>query len=136
MEYILPLLVLMSLFGILLVYLSSKIREEYPKWVALGMTIAIFLVSLVAWKRFDYSEPGYQLVTNVPWIKALGVSFLFGVDGVSLPLVLLTAFVFVTAVGISWRDITEKHFEQPRPTMYLQPSTPQRGGALRGLHRP
>ncbi len=118
MEYILPLLVLMPLLGIALVYLSSKISEEYPKWVALGMTIAIFLASLVAWKRFDYSEPGYQLVTNVPWIKSLGVNFLFGVDGVSMPLLLLTTFVFITAVGISWRDISKKHFEQPRPTMY------------------
>ncbi len=108
----------MPIFGILLVYLSNKISEEYPKWVALGMTIAIFIVSLVAWKRFDYSEPGYQLITNVPWIKALGVSFLFGVDGVSLPLVILSAFVFVTAVGISWRDITKKHFEQPRQMLY------------------
>jgi NADH-quinone oxidoreductase subunit M len=52
--------------------------------------------------------PGYFLREDLTWIKRLGVHYLLGMDGISLPLVLLTSFVTVIAMIASWRAVTEK----------------------------
>src|SRR5438445_10187943 len=52
-----------------------------------------FAVSLPLWFGFERGRVGYQFVERAPWIPSLGVEYHFGIDGISLVLLLLTTFI-------------------------------------------
>ena len=76
--------------------------------VALVSSLIVFALSLLLWDRFDPSQADYQFVESYRWIPSLGISFLLGVDGVSLFMVLLTTFLTPLAILASWDSIEEK----------------------------
>jgi NADH-quinone oxidoreductase subunit M len=73
--------------------------------VALWTTVITFGLSLLLWFNFDPTNPGFQFVERRPWIGA-GISYHLGVDGISLPFVVLTAFLMPLCVLASWESIT------------------------------
>jgi NADH-quinone oxidoreductase subunit M len=77
-------------------------RKNAIRWTALAAAALTLLLS--AWVYFSYQvEPGgYQFQERIAWIRSLGISYHVGVDGMSLPLVLLTGIVIFTGVLISW----------------------------------
>src|SRR5688500_12201541 len=69
-------------------------QESHLKWVTLAFTTLNFLLSLIL--VADPGTPsagGFSFEVNVPWIRAINTNFHFGVDGLSLWLVLLTTFI-------------------------------------------
>ncbi|MDP4002874.1 NADH-quinone oxidoreductase subunit M [Methylobacterium sp. NEAU K] len=74
------------------------------RWAALATTIITFILSLVAWGRYDASSSSFQLVENHTWL-AETIRFKLGVDGFSMPLVLLTTFLMPFCIGASWNSI-------------------------------
>jgi len=56
----------------------------------------------VLWAKFDPARPGYQFVELRPWVPAFGISWHNGVDGLNLPLLALTAVVYLTGVLVMW----------------------------------
>ncbi len=78
-----------------------------------GITVAaIPLILLVAaWLRFEPGA-GFQLVEAAPWIPTLGVSYRVGVDGISLPLAVLTALVFVASIAypVDWKGRAAEYY--------------------------
>ncbi|MGH3441830.1 MAG: NADH-quinone oxidoreductase subunit M [Nitriliruptorales bacterium] len=83
-------------------------RRDAIRWTALGGSLATFVASLFILVRFQVGEPGFQLVERVPWIPAWGVSYEVGVDGITLPLVLLSTFIIPIAILATWDDITDR----------------------------
>jgi NADH-quinone oxidoreductase subunit M len=94
-----------------------KAREEAIRWITLATTAVVFLLSLwMAWPalfaalgfggpgpaQFVIGEAGMQAVVKRPWIPAFGIEYLLGVDGISMPLVLLTTFLSMLAAAASW----------------------------------
>ncbi|GGK53233.1 NADH-quinone oxidoreductase subunit M [Salinarimonas ramus] len=77
------------------------------RWAALATTIVTFLLSLVAWARFDTGLPGFQLVETHAWISP-EIAFKLGVDGFSMPFVLLTTFLMPFCILASWETITKR----------------------------
>ncbi|PSB04470.1 NADH-quinone oxidoreductase subunit M [Merismopedia glauca] len=75
---------------------ASKVRQ-----FALAIAIAISLISLALLTQFDPTSSQFQLVEDLPWIPQLGLSYKLAVDGLSLPLLLLsnllTAIVIYSA---------------------------------------
>jgi NADH-quinone oxidoreductase subunit M len=69
------------------------------------------LVSIPLWLAFDRTRAGYQFVERASWIPSLGVEYIFGIDGISLVLLLLTTFVGFIAVYCSYTAITERQKE-------------------------
>jgi NADH-quinone oxidoreductase subunit M len=69
-----------------------------------ALTAAMLALTLSIWVYFAYDKAaaGYQFVEKYNWMPMLGISLHFGVDGLSVPLVLLTGIVMVTGVMISW----------------------------------
>ena len=65
----------------------------------------MFILSLVAWGRFDVANPGFQLVEQKAWLGQ-GLSYKLGVDGMSFPFVVLTAFLMPFCIAASWQSIT------------------------------
>jgi NADH-quinone oxidoreductase subunit M len=73
------------------------------RWIALWTTIVTFAVSLILVWRFDPGSPEFQFVERVPW---LGPSFYhMGVDGISLPFVILTTALMPLCIIASWQPI-------------------------------
>nr|NKR04297.1 NADH-quinone oxidoreductase subunit M [Escherichia coli] len=70
-------------------------------WAALATTIVTFLLSLVAWGRYDAASSSFQLVESHAWLTDT-IRFKLGVDGFSMPLILLTTFLMPFCIGASW----------------------------------
>ena len=89
-----------------------KAREEAIRWITLATTAVVFLLSLwMAWPtlfgavgpgQFIVGEAGMQGVVKQPWIPAFNIEYLLGVDGISMPLVVLTTFLSMLAAAASW----------------------------------
>jgi NADH-quinone oxidoreductase subunit M len=73
-------------------------------WAALATTIATFVLALVAWSRFDTGSAAFQLVEDHAWL-AETVRFRLGVDGFSMPFVVLTAFLMPFCILASWNSV-------------------------------
>jgi NADH-quinone oxidoreductase subunit M len=72
------------------------------RWGALWTSLIILAISIYLWIIFDPSQPGFQFVEAYPWFSGLNVEYKMGVDGISLFLVLLTAFLTPIAIVSSW----------------------------------
>jgi NADH-quinone oxidoreductase subunit M len=79
---------------------AESVRSN-ARWAALFTTVATFLLSLWAWGRFDAASPAFQLVETHAWL-ADTIRFKLGVDGFSMPFVLLTTFLMPFAILASW----------------------------------
>ena len=92
----------MPLFTGLVLLLIPGEKKKTIRWIAL--VAATITLMLSVWVYFAYRlEPGgYQFEEQIYWIRSLGISYHVGVDGMNLPLVLLTGIVIFTGVLISW----------------------------------
>jgi NADH-quinone oxidoreductase subunit M len=77
------------------------------RWAALLTTVVTFLLSLYAWALFDTGNPGFQLVEERAWLGS-GLIYKLGVDGISMPFVLLTTFLMPFCIAASWESITHR----------------------------
>jgi NADH-quinone oxidoreductase subunit M len=78
-------------------------RQREIRAIALAGASLSLALSVWAYLSYNSDQGGYQFVTQIPWIPSLGISYHVGVDGISMPLVLLTGVVMFTGVLISWR---------------------------------
>ncbi|WP_276953046.1 NADH-quinone oxidoreductase subunit M [Helicobacter rodentium] len=101
MDYLLTLLIFFPLVGAIL---ATGIKENLKTYAVVISFIELGL-ALLLWYSFDKSADGFQFVTSFPLIVNFGVSYLVGVDGVSLFLILLSAFI--SLIGFIYLD--EKH---------------------------
>jgi NADH-quinone oxidoreductase subunit M len=72
---------------------------------ALVVMLLTFAMSLVVFLVFDAELPQMQFGERVAWISSLGIYYHLGVDGISLPLVLLTTFLSPIALLEAWRSV-------------------------------
>jgi NADH-quinone oxidoreductase subunit M len=86
----------------LLVLLFPAERKTEVRVTALAAAVFATVLSVYVYFAYDQSAGGYQFVEKFDWVPQLGISYHLGVDGMSLPLVLLTAVVMLTGVLISW----------------------------------
>jgi len=90
--------------GSLLLLLVPRYRIATIRHVALATTILDLAVSVWAGAAFDRSHAGtMQFVERMPWVPTIGITYHLGVDGLSLPLVILTTLLTVLCVIYSWR---------------------------------
>lgn len=107
----LSLLILVPLIGILLaVFLPTNLNLR--SWVT-GLTFGLFILSLTLLGRFEVGVPGFQFEEVLPWLNAIGLTYRLGVDGLSLPLIVLTAFLTWIAVLCSPAKL-----DNNRPRLY------------------
>jgi NADH-quinone oxidoreductase subunit M len=79
-------------------------------WKAAGLASALAGLALAGllWQRFDPAIGGMQLVEHFSWLPDWGIHYFCGVDGISLLLVLLTAFLLPVVLLASWNEIGER----------------------------
>ena len=104
---ILTTIVLLPLLGsLLLVFLrgNDEAAKRNARWIALWTTLITFGVSLVLVVKFDPSATGFQFVEHRPWLSDT-ITYYLGVDGLSLPFVILTTFLMPICILASWNSI-------------------------------
>ena len=99
--------------AILVLLLGSGARAQLGKQVALGVSIVTFVLSVPLYTRFDGTTAAMQFVEKVPWILSFKAYYALGVDGISMPLVLLTTFLTPLVVIAGWQVI------KLRPAQYF-----------------
>jgi NADH-quinone oxidoreductase subunit M len=85
---------------------EASVRSN-ARMAALITTIVTFILSLVAWSRFDTGSASFQLVESHAWITET-IRFKLGVDGFSMPFVVLTAFLMPFCILASWHSIEHR----------------------------
>jgi NADH-quinone oxidoreductase subunit M len=108
---LLTILILLPIFGALAVLGHSTFwkQEDSLKWITLGFTIVIFLLSLfLLFDKSAASASGFYFEQNIPWIRAINTNYHIGVDGLSLWLVVLTTFIMPIAVVSTWHAIEKR----------------------------
>ncbi len=114
MKNILTLVCFFPLLGVVLIILWPKGKENDTaiKWIANIVTLLGFLISIPLITEFNRPEyidgTGMRFVMKASWIEALGVQFYFGIDGISLLLILLTTLLGFIAVLSSWTAISDR----------------------------
>jgi NADH-quinone oxidoreductase subunit M len=106
----LTLIVFLPLAGALLLGMIPKGNEDGLKRTALVFTLAAFVLSLVLIVQFDFGAGdynSYQFEVDESWIGAINANYHMGVDGISLPLLVLSTFMVVLAVIYSWNNWDE-----------------------------
>jgi NADH-quinone oxidoreductase subunit M len=82
------------------------------RWVALLTALATFALSILVYAHFDTSTAAAQFTERARWLPALNSYYSLGVDGISLPLIILTAFMTIPVVITAWTVI------EMRPAQY------------------
>jgi NADH-quinone oxidoreductase subunit M len=104
---LLSLLVWLPIFGGFAV-LAANDRVAIAKWLSLIVSGAELVLSVPLWASFKIGTAAMQFVERAPWISTLHADYYLGVDGMSMPLILLTTFTTVLIVIASWTNIEKR----------------------------
>ena len=88
--------------------LSSKAGFRADRWLALIFSVSIFVLSLPLYTAFNSATAAMQFVERAPWIRTFDVEYFLGVDGFSMPLILLTTFLTPLIVIAGWEVIKKQ----------------------------
>jgi len=104
-------LIVILMAGGLLAWLSKKWHPVLPRWIALFAVSVDFTLAIYLWLSTPAATIGaspWLIQLTIPWIPQWGVNFILALDGLSLLMLLLTFFLGLLAVLISWREINTK----------------------------
>lgn len=100
--------ILLPVLGAVILAVVRTLTNRQIIQVAVGASGASFLASLVLLQQFDRTDSGFQLTEEVSWIPALNANIAFGVDGISLVLILLTTFLTPLVLLASTTSVTDR----------------------------
>ena len=107
---ILSVVTFLPLAGVLFILLlrgGDAYANRNARWVALWTTLITFATSLILLWHFDPSLAEFQFVEKQPWLGG-ATAYHMGLDGISLPLVILTTFLMPICIVASWRAIEKR----------------------------
>src|SRR5712672_3043949 len=107
---ILSVVTFLPVLGALVIYINrgdDEAARRNSRWIALWTTLVTFALSLILVWRFDAGNADFQFVEKVSWL-ASGITYHMGVDGISLPFVILTTALMPFCIIASWKSITQR----------------------------
>jgi len=115
---IISIIILLPLIGAVITFCLGK-NDKYAKWVALGFSVAALVLSLFVALEFSLNPSSsstgfhdggdwfdYQFYESHTWVESLGISYTVGLDGISLPLFVLTTLLCTMSILFSWDTTT------------------------------
>ncbi len=109
---LLSILIWLPILGGVLVLALGDRSIGMGRWLALGTALLVFGLSIPLYTGFDASTAAFQFVERFGWIDALNSDYHLGIDGIALPLILLTTFITIPVIVAAW-DVIEA-----RPSQY------------------
>jgi NADH-quinone oxidoreductase subunit M len=108
MDNILSLLIWLPLIFAGIVLLAGNNRPTLVRFLAFSSAAIMFLLSLTLWVEFDRSTSAMQFVEFYSWVEAYNINYHLGVDGISMPLIILTTFSTIMLISASWGVVNKR----------------------------
>ena len=106
---LLSLLIWLPIFGGLgLLFLSKDSQAQTARLVSLAISTIVLLASIPLWTGFDRTTAAMQFVERSDWIQHFNIQYYLGVDGISMPLILLTTLLTLVIVLAGWEVIQKR----------------------------
>jgi len=102
MENILNWIIWFPIIGMVAIAFIPRDKEDVIKITAAVATGLQLLLTLVLWQNYDASDGGMQFMVRAEWIPSFNITYILGVDGLSLPMAILTALLCFIGVFVSW----------------------------------
>ena len=110
---LLSLLIWLPILSGIFVILIGNDRADTARWVSVAISILVFVISLSLYTEFDSSTHLMQFEEKASWISQFNIYYHLGVDGISMPLIILTTFSTILVLVAGWEVI------QTRPAHYM-----------------
>ena len=107
LPHLLSLLIWLPILGAIAVLAFGR-DATVARWLALIVSLLTLVIAVPLWTTYLPSVPGMQFVENLAWIPSLKANYALGVDGISIALIVLTAFTSVLVIIGSWGPIHER----------------------------
>ena len=111
---ILSILIWLPIAGGLAMLALGERSIALGRWIALATTAVTFGISTLLWTNFDATTAQMQFVERLTWIAAFNADYAVGVDGIAMPLILLTTFITPLVIIASWTVIEKKPAQYTR----------------------
>ena len=102
---LLSLVIWLPIFGGLIVLAVGDRDPWGARPVALIISVITFLISILLYTGFDTGTAVMQFAENASWIEAFNIRYALGVDGISMPLIILTTFIVILVILAGWKVI-------------------------------
>ena len=97
--------------GVVVLALGNDKAPNFTRWLALIGSLIAFVVTIPLYTHFNFADGGFQFQEGFRWIPAFNINYHLGVDGIAVPLILLTSFTTVIVVIAAW-EVIEKRVSQ------------------------
>jgi len=94
--------------GVAVLFTSNDSKPDTTRWFALISSIASFFVTIPLYTHFNFADGGFQFQEGFSWIPAFNINYHLGVDGIAIPLILLTSFTTVIVIMSAWQVIEKR----------------------------
>ena len=105
--HLLSVLIWLPILGAVAV-LAFGSRPNTARWLSLLVTLATFAASIPLWTGYRIAQGGMQFVETLAWIPSLKANYALGADGISIALIVLTAFTSTLVVIGSWGPVKQR----------------------------
>ncbi len=120
-NYLLSVVIWLPIIGALLVLSTgSDQRAPLARKLSLIFSLATFLLSLFLYSGFDVNTADMQFTEKVLWVSTFSIYYHLGVDGISMPLIILTTFLTVIVVIAGWQVIQEKTAQYMAAFLFME----------------
>lgn len=106
--------IVVPLIGALITAAVPKTKPQQAKAIALGFSLAVAAITAAAWITYDTGKTGIQHAEHYPWVPDWGLNLAFGIDGIALVMLALTALLTPIVILASWNDAAKRH----QPTFF------------------
>jgi len=105
---LLSVLIWLPILGGLLLLMLKNISMNLVRWSALLLTAVTCLVSIFVANNFDGSTHAMQFYEHINWIQAFNINYSLGVDGIAMPLILLTTVITILVIIAAWEISSDR----------------------------
>jgi NADH-quinone oxidoreductase subunit M len=105
---LLSILIFTPIVGAAIVYLAGFASEKLSKALTIIISASTIALTLFIFVIFNGASPGFQLVENYNWAPIFGLTYTVGIDGISLPLLIISSFLTTLSAAGSWEQIKTK----------------------------
>lgn len=108
---ILTTLIWLPILSGILVLFWKKVSIGASKWLSLVVAIFVFIVSIGLVLDFDTNSYRMQFYEHIPWVPVFDINYSLGVDGISIPLIVLTTIITVLVIVAGW-DVSKERIAE------------------------
>ena len=107
-DHLLAILIWLPIVGGFVVLGLGNARAAAARWLSLGISGVTFLFSIPLWTAFKAGTAAMQFVERTGWMPSIHSDFYIGIDGISMPLILLTTFTTVLIIISGWQNVEKR----------------------------